>query len=181
MIVRAALGTLCLAALPALASAQTGTLSNTDKAFLKSTAEMDMTEAHLGEMARDQASNDAVKNLGQTLVDNHTKDYQHLTALAEKTGASIPKGIDIRRDRGIETLMKEKGGAFDRHFVNDVVQQHRRALDEYQREASRGENADLKAYAQSMVPTVQEHLDKAVALQKSAGGTGSGSAERSKR
>jgi putative membrane protein len=170
-----AVWTMCLAAFALTANAQSKDLSAADKAFLKSAAEANMTEAHLGKMAEDQATDDAVKNFGRTLVQDHTKAYEELTVLADKTGAQIPKGIDVRRDRAIEALTREKGTGFDRRFVGHEVQDHQKTLTEFQREADKGQNSDVKAYAQKMIPTLQEHLDKAKELEKSESRTASAS------
>ena len=169
-----------LATLCVVASAQTGSLSSTDKAFLKSAAEADMTEAHVGKMAQDKSSTDAVRNFGQSLVQDHTKAYEELTTLANKTGENIPKGIDTRRIRTIEELTREKGSAFDRNFAMHEVQDHKKAIAEFKHEANKGQNADLKAYAQKMVPALEDHLRKAEELEKS-GRTTSASADRRNR
>lgn len=171
-------GMSCVAAFCAVASAQTADLSGIDKAFMKSAAEANMTEAHFGKMAEDKATNDAVKSFGQILVQDHTKAYDELTALANKTGESIPRGIDTRRNRTMEDLSRESGSEFDRRFVADEVQDHRRTIAEFKREAEKGQNADVKAYAQSTIPTLKEHLHKAEELEKSEHQMASASAHR---
>jgi len=166
MFKNATVGMLGLATLCVVMGAQTGGLSSTDKAFLRSAAEADMTEAHVGKMAQGKSSADAVKNFGQSLVQDHTKAYEELTALANKTGADIPKGIDVRRIRAIGELTREKGPAFDRSLAAHEVQDHRKTLAEFKREADKGQSADVKAYAQKMIPTLEEHLRKAEELEK---------------
>jgi hypothetical protein len=63
-------------------------------------ARTDMTEAHEGQMAENQASSAGVKDLGKTLVQDHMQSYEELTALAAKTGVSIPKGINNGKKTG---------------------------------------------------------------------------------
>ena len=43
-------------------------------------------------------------------------DYQQLTALSNKVGDSIPKAIDKRNDREIQSLDRTQGKMFDRQF-----------------------------------------------------------------
>ncbi|MFN7992397.1 MAG: DUF4142 domain-containing protein [Bryobacteraceae bacterium] len=175
------LATICAAAAFTIAGAQAADLSSADKAFLKTAAEANMTEAHLGKMAQDQASTDAVKNFGQTLVQDHTKAYDELTAVANKAGESIPKGIDVRKDHAIGLLSREKGTGFDRQFARHEVQDHERTIAEFRREADRGQNPDLKSYAQRMIPALEDHLHKAQELEKSEHQTASASADRKSR
>jgi putative membrane protein len=62
----------------------------TDQQFIDMAAQTDMLEAHLGQMAADQASSPDVKTYAQMLVTDHTGDYQQLTALAAKAGFTVP-------------------------------------------------------------------------------------------
>lgn len=153
-------------------------LSTADKVFLKAAADANMTEAHLGKMAQDQGADNGVKDFGHSLVQDHTKAYEELTVLANKAGESIPRGIDVRRNPAIEELRKQTGKGFDRRFVTHEVLDHRKTIAAFKREAEKGENADLKAYAQRMIPTLEEHLRKAEDLEKSGKKTPTASADR---
>jgi putative membrane protein len=133
-------------------------LSKTDDQFLTMAAKTDMTEAHEGEMAESQADRSDVKELAKTIVRDHTDSYHQLTELANKTGASIPKGIDIRKDHTIVQLVHLKGASFDRQFAKDEIAAHRQAIAAFKREAEHGQNADLKAYATKMIPILEKHL-----------------------
>lgn len=155
-------GALC--ALPAFS--QTNTASNTDQQFVDTAAQIDMMEAHLGQMAQDQGGTQAVKDFGQTLVTDHTSDYNQLTAAATKAGATVPKGLDAEHNRMIAPFDKLKGAAFDRRFARDMVAGHEKAIAEYQREAKDGQNSDIKAYANQALPTLQKHLQTARDLEK---------------
>lgn len=153
-----------LLAIPALA--QSAKLSSRDKEFLKMAAVSNMTEAHLGEMAEGKAAHAGVKDFGQTLVKDHTKAYQELTALEGKLGQPIPKGINIRRDRAVGQLASLKGKKFDGSFLRDEVRDHERAIAAFKREAQRGQDPEVKAYATSVLPTMEEHLREAEKLLK---------------
>jgi len=162
------LAAVCACALfGALAFAQTGNkLSNSDKKFLELAADADMTEAHLGQMAENTAAKTSVRDFGQKLNRDHTHAYEELAALARKIGATVPKGIDVRRDTAIRDLMRVKGRAFDRRFLKDEVLDHERTLVVFRREAAHGRDAELKAYATKMIPALEENLHLAESLAK---------------
>jgi len=157
-------GALC--SLPAFSQAAGGT---SDQDFVNMAAQTDMLEAHLGQMAADQASSDAVKSYAQMLTTDHTNDYQQLTMAATKAGLTVPKGLDAQHDKMITPFEKLKGAAFDRHFEQAMVAGHTKAIAEYQKEANNGQNADIKAYANQALPTLQKHLEQARDLEKSKG------------
>lgn len=75
-----------LALLTAAGVANAASLSNADKQFMIMAAKTDMTEAHEGQMAGNQARRADVKDFAKTLVQDHTESYQHLTELAAKAG-----------------------------------------------------------------------------------------------
>lgn len=139
-------------------------LSKADAHFMKMAAEANMTEAHVGQMAEKQASGQAVKDFGETLSKDHTNAYESLTVLSDKTGEAIPKGIG--RDATITHLSHLKGRAFDRAFTTEEVQSHKAAIAMFEKEAEHGENAEVKAWAKDMIPTLEKHLATAESLTK---------------
>ncbi len=144
----------------------TGTAATTDQAFVDLAAQTDMTEAHLGQLAADQAESQAVKDYAQMLVTDHTADYNQLTAVATKAGLTVPKGIDEKHDKMIAPFAKLKGKMFDRRYAREMVTGHEAAIAAYNKEARDGQNADLKAYAQQALPTLEKHETGAKALEK---------------
>jgi putative membrane protein len=149
--------------------AQTGSAGMSDQQFVDFAAQTDMMEAHLGQVAAEQAASQNVKDFAQTLVTDHTNDYNQLTAAAGKASLTVPKGLDAAHDKMIAPLAKMKGSAFDRRFAQEMVTGHQKAIAEYQRESQNGQNADLKAYATQALPTLEKHLQAARDLGPSKG------------
>ena len=120
-----------------------------------------MIEAHEGQMAQEQASRADIKEFGKTLAQDHTESYGQLTALAAKTGGSIPKGINAAHNPAIRQLVHLKGAGFDRQFARDQIAANRQAIAAFKREAAHGQDPDVKAYANKMVPVLEKHLHQA--------------------
>ena len=127
-------------------------------------ADTNMAEAHMGQMAQEQASAQKVKDYGQTLSKDHTSSYEALSVLATKTGTSIPKALPP--DRNVSRLAHLKGSSFDHAFAQEEVQMHRSAMVAFKREAEHGTDPDVKAWAQSQLPTLEGHLQAAQDLTK---------------
>jgi putative membrane protein len=165
------LSTICCLALCSLtASAQKENAAKgapmTDQKFVDMAAQTDMLEAHLGQMAADQAASQDVKDYAQMLVTDHTGDYQQLTALAAKAGFTVPTGLDAAHNKMIAPFEKLKGAAFDSHYAHEMIAGHTEAIGVYTKEAAGAENADLKAYASATLPALNKHLDSAKSLEK---------------
>jgi putative membrane protein len=138
----------------------------TDQDFVTLAAQTDMTEAHLGQLAQAQGASQAVKDLGQMLAMDHTSDYTQLGTIAMKAGLTIPKGTDAKHDKMIAPFEKLKDKMFDRRYTQTMVKGHEEAIAAYKKEASDGQNADLKAYAQQTLPTLEKHLKAAQDAEK---------------
>jgi putative membrane protein len=138
----------------------------TDQEFVDFVAQTDMLEAHLGQMAAEQASSQDVKDYGQMLVTDHTSDYQQLSALAAKANLTVPKGLDGAHDKMVAPFEKLKGAAFDSRYIHEMIDGHTKAISAFTKEAADAQNGDLKSYASETLPTLQKHLDGAKDLAK---------------
>jgi putative membrane protein len=138
----------------------------TDQQFLDMAAQTDMLEAHLGQMAANQAAGQDVKDYANMLVTDHTGDYQQLTALAAKDGLTVPTAIDAAHNKMIAPFEKLKGAAFDSRYLHEMIAGHTEAIGVYTKESTDAQNADVKAYASATLPTLQKHLDGAKDLAK---------------
>ncbi|HLH02545.1 MAG TPA: DUF4142 domain-containing protein [Bryobacteraceae bacterium] len=161
-------GFLCLAVLSPLMLAQKkpAAAALSPQEFVDMAAQTDMTEAHLGQMAADQAGSQAVKDYAQTLVQDHTADYNQITAVATKAGLTVPKGLDAKHEKMIAPFEKLKGAAFDRKYAHEMIAGHTEAIAAYKKESEDGTNADVKAYATQTLPTLDKHLSGAKDLMK---------------
>jgi putative membrane protein len=142
----------------------------TDQQFLDTAAQTDMLEAHLGQMAVDHATSQDVKDYAQTLVADHTADYQQLTALAAKDNLTVPKGLDAAHDKMIAPFEKLQGAAFDSKYTHMMIEGHTEAIGIYTKESSDAASADVKEYASATLPTLHKHLDAAKNLAKKPAG-----------
>jgi putative membrane protein len=138
----------------------------TDQQFIDMAAQTDMLEAHLGQMAADQASSQDVKDYAQMLVTDHTADYQQLGALAAKDNFTVPKGLDDEHYKMTVPFEKLKGATFDARYAHAMIEGHTKAIAVYTKEAADAQNPDVKSYASATLPTLQKHLDGAKNLLK---------------
>jgi putative membrane protein len=138
----------------------------TDQAFVTMAAETDMTEANLGQLAQERAGSQSVKDYAQMLVTDHTADYSKISDVAAKAGLTVPKGLDAQHNKMIAPLRKLKGAAFDRQYLHMMVAGHEAALAAYNKKSRDAKNADVKAYAQATIPTLQKHEQGAKDLVK---------------
>lgn len=158
-----------LASMSSFAQKKTAAAEMTDAKFVDFAAQTDMVEANLGQLASTAGDTQAVKDFGQMLVADHTKDFGELNAAAQKANVpNVPTAIDAAHNKSmIEPFQKLKGAAFDHKFAQEMVAGHTKAIQMYQMEAASGQNPALKSYAETALPVLQKHLAAAKELLKS--------------
>jgi putative membrane protein len=139
----------------------------TDQQFVDFAAQTDMVEANLGQMAQSSATAQPIKDYGQMLTTDHTKDFNQLYDVAHQANLNMPNAIDAEHNKAmIDPFQKLKGAAFDRKYAHEMVAGHTKAIAVYKKEAADAQNAGLKSYAEQALPVLQKHLDDAKALEK---------------
>ncbi len=127
-----------------------------DQQFVNQAAQINMTEAHIGQVAQQKGATDAVKQYGQKLESDHKDSYQKLTAAAN--GLNVPNGIDAQHQSQIKTLDNYAGMQFDQHFKQMMIQGHQKAIDLFQRASTSLQSQQLRDYASETLPVLKEHL-----------------------
>lgn len=125
-----------------------------------------LAEVQVGQLAQEKAQSPEVKQFGQTLVDDHTQANQELQQIAQQEGITLPAQPSSKEAAEGQKLQSLSGDAFDKTFVKDEVDDHKKDIAEFRREAQSGKDPALKAFAQKTIPVLQKHLQMAESLNK---------------
>ena len=143
--------------------------------FMQDAAKGGIAEVQMGQLAMKNGGSADVKKYGQMLVTDHKKANDELAALAKKKGIVIEakdvKNKDASNDE--QDMAKLKGADFDKEFIDHAVKDHEKDVDEFQKQADKSDDADLKAFAAKTLPTLQKHLDQAKSIQAKLNGSSS--------
>ena len=146
--------------------------NSADAKFAMTAAQDGMTEVALGRLAVQKGMSDAVKQFGQRMIDDHTNAGQQLMQLASSKGITLPTSLDAKHAAMVQKFQALSGAAFDRAYARQMVQDHTKAVALFQKEADRGMDADMKAFASNTLPILQGHLSMARAMNGSMGRSG---------
>lgn len=145
-----------------------GGVSDQDRKFMMQAAMTDMNEIQMGQMALQKASSDSVKQYAQKMIDDHTKLSDEGKALASQKGITLPTDVSPKQKEMMTKMSAMSGADFDKHYIKMAGDKdHRKAEKDFQREISKGSDADIKAAAQKNLPTVQAHLQMAQQMESS--------------
>lgn len=141
-------------------------LSLADRKFVMEAAMGGMAEVELGRLATQKGTSDAIKTFGQKMVDDHSAANSELTTLASGKGITLPTALDAKHKAMMNRLSRLSGAAFDRAYARDMLNDHIQDVAAFKRQSRMARDADIKAFASSKLPTLEEHLSMARDLNK---------------
>jgi len=133
------------------------TVSDRDKKFVDCALHDGMMEVKLGELAQSNASSAEVKNLGKHMIDDHTKAGNELKAMAERKRLPVPSALTEKQQKAYDKLAQKKGTDFDKAYSHCMVKDHKKAICKFKKEAKKGDDSELKTWADKIVPTLEHH------------------------
>jgi putative membrane protein len=129
-----------------------------DRAFTERAAASNLAQVKLGQLALEKAESPTVKQLGQRMIDDHTKANQELKSLADKESLPMATEPDARSKATYDKLAKLSGQSFDKAYLKAMAKEHDDAVELYKHEiATAGIDPVVKAWAQKTLQTVEEH------------------------
>ncbi|HEU4374199.1 MAG TPA: DUF4142 domain-containing protein [Telluria sp.] len=162
---------------PAAAAPASAPLSKGDQQILIDMAQANMAEVESAKMAQGKTQNADVKTFAQQMIDDHTKALTDVQQLAGARGVTLPTEVDKRHKAMADKLAAMSGDAFDKAYLAQCgVAEHKKVHAMLASAAKKAKDADVKALAGRMEPTVEQHMKAAQQLGKAkpAAATGAG-------
>ncbi len=132
-----------------------------DIEFVLDAAKGGLAEVQLGKLATERGQSDEVKKFGQRMVDDHSKANDQLKSIAESKSIKLPQDLEGKDKALMQRLEKLNGAAFDRAYMTAMVTDHQKDVNEFKKEANSGRDSQVKSFAASTLPTLEEHLQQA--------------------
>lgn len=141
-----------------------------DRSFIQKAADDSVAEVKLGELASEKASNTQVKQFAQRMVRDHGKAKDQLQPIASAQQVRIEENLEPEHQRVHDRLSNLSGEAFDRAYMDYMVEDHQKAVKLFQQHSQSASDPQVKQFASSQLPILQEHLREAQRLQREVGG-----------
>ena len=136
-----------------------------DRLFVRAAAIGGMAEVEFGELAQEKAQDDAVREFGRRMVEDHGKANDRLISIAKSAGIAVPDALDPEHQAMRDRLSSLDGAEFDLVYVSGQVADHQKAAQLLEYEIGSGQHVDLKSFASEILPIVLQHLRAAQELQ----------------
>jgi len=139
----------------------TSYLSEQDQTFIKETAQGGMMEVKMGRLGAQKGHSEAVRQLGQKLVQDHSKANQELKLLASQKNVTLPTEVPTELQTMLAHLKSLEGAEFDKAFKKHALEHHQEDIQKFQKASESSPDGDVKAFAQKTLPVLQQHLKMA--------------------
>ncbi len=133
--------------------------------FVTTVANVGMMEVELGKVAQTNGASKDVKDFGKMMEDDHSAANTELQSIAAAENISMPAGMNEEHTMHVTDLKAKQGAAFDKAYMDMMVDGHTKTIDEFKKAAAGNENQKVKDFAAKTLPTLQKHLDKAKAIK----------------
>ena len=120
-------------------------------------------------LAQMKSNNAQVKQFASKMITEHSALGVDLTDLAKSMELTIPTGIEQEDQNNINALGLYTGSTFDKEFTRMMVAAHEKSTALFSQASSKTgvPSADLRHFAETKIPSLQQHLKEAQALQSS--------------
>ncbi|WP_018927629.1 DUF4142 domain-containing protein [Pseudomonas umsongensis] len=138
--------------------------------FVDDAAAVGIAEVETSKLALEKSSSADIKAFAKMMITDHSKANEELAALAKKHDIEVPDSTTLVK-QAKEKILDLREESFDKAYANNQVKAHEEAIERFKKEANtvtddRTKGAtELKAFAQKMLPTLENHLALAKKLQ----------------
>lgn len=160
-----ALLTTCLVMPSFVVHADDSDTSSQDRKFIRTASEDGLTVERMSQMASQVSQNPGVKQVAGKLSRDYAQADQKLRAMGQKLDVTAASELNGHSTREVGKLDGFSGSEFDQAALRELVKAEQVFLREVEDEASQGNNAELKQFATTTLPPLQDDIFQVVKLQ----------------
>jgi putative membrane protein len=139
--------------------------SMTPESFATQAAVISQAEVELGQIALRNTKNEDVHAFAERMVKDHSAAGKKLQAIAAKENLRLPQSLDAEHESLKAKLQALKGAEFDRAYADAMAKGHEKAVALFESASQQTQMpGELKQFAASTLPTLEEHKDMAHSL-----------------
>ncbi|MEO6490771.1 MAG: DUF4142 domain-containing protein [Ferruginibacter sp.] len=125
-----------------------------------------MMEIELGNLAKQKANSQRVKDFAAMIVNDHTAASNELKSMASASNMSMPSSMLPEHLHHIDMMKNKTGADFDKAYISMMVTDHKKDIGEFKKASTSLKNDGIKGFAKKTLPVLQKHLDSAQAISR---------------
>jgi putative membrane protein len=166
----AAISTVGLAFLGA-GTASAAAPSSQDTTFMAATAQTDLAEITIGQIALNRSTNTTIRDLANKTISDHQTAQGKLEALAKTLDVTLPTTPNATQQSQAAQLRAVAASSFDVTYAQIQVSGHELAVASTKQEISAGSDPSVVALANTLLPIITGHLTMSQQALAAVGGT----------
>jgi len=116
-------------------------------------------EIQSSQLALQKTDNADVKQFAQQMINDHSKAGAKLAGITKDDNMPAPPTqLDSKHKKIMGSLQEKSGASFDSAYIQAQTKAHHEAVNLFAKYGRSGENPDLKQFASTTLPTLQNHL-----------------------
>ncbi|WP_460141680.1 DUF4142 domain-containing protein [Pseudomonas sp. S2_E01] len=154
----------------ALSTSMGAAFAATSNDFVDNAAAGGIAEIETSRLALEKSQSADIKAFANMMITDHSKANDELAAIAKKNDIEVPDTTTLVK-QAKEKILDMRDESFDAAYANNQVKAHEETIELFKKEANtvtddkaKG-SAELKGFAQKMLPGLEKHLEMAKKLQ----------------
>lgn len=141
-----------------------------EREFVDEQLAMGTAEIELGRLAQKRGTHSDVKEYGAMMVRDHQNAAEELKPIAARvnTNRENAAAADNHEDHKeqFEELSKLSGRDFDRRYIDRMIEDHEKGIEDVERQAENANDPAVKSWAAKTLPTMRQHLERAKSIKE---------------
>lgn len=125
-----------------------------------------MMKEQIGQIARQKAVLQRVRDFGQLMERNNNEANEELRKILKTKNIIIPENIENKHQKEINRLNKRTGSKFDNLFIKSVIETYKKDIIRFSEVYTNVTDHDLKVWIESTIKMMETHLQKAVEIEQ---------------
>ena len=144
-------------------------ITSQDRTFLVQASLSNNAEIEAGTLASTKGDSSAIRDYGQMMVTDHTQAQTDLKTTGTNVNVNVTDSIDATHAALIVTLTGLSGREFDSAYILNQITDHQATIAAFQTELNSGSRSEVLNYANTYLPKIQMHLQKADSIATAMG------------
>lgn len=132
-----------------------------DELFVKKAQLGGDKEIRLGKLASERAISLDVKKYGGMMIKDHQAAHEALSRLMQQRDYPPVNNENKDADKAFDKLSGSSAGDFDEAFMEEMLKDHEKVVDLFEKEAEKGNDPEMRQWAKEKLPVLQKHLSDA--------------------
>lgn len=139
-------------------------LTDRDAQFIAAQLENNMAEVTVAQLALQRSQNPSVRGFAEKMITDHNYAQQTLEQLASMHHIQPPATLSDPHRAMLDRLSQLNGRAFDREYVNSMINDHALVISQFNAELPIVVDAHISAWTQNNRPMLLQHQEIAQQL-----------------